>query len=274
MAMVGGGVRLVRQIYRRAPRPTIVAARRVDAPSMRQTRPMLRAPRAAALGLAGVVLALSACADPAATMPIAVPSTKGTVVPTPTATGAGGGGTAGAGGVDAPRVHPAGAVAALVRGYDLPGLKRTADPASAVVGGCPGGPTITRTPGPTVTALRFTGTDGARADLVALTFTDVAAATAAVDPVLDADAACRGPAPAKGATTTVSKQRRDVSDGMPLGRVDLTRTSSAGTLQDYVATVQVGNVVLHLAWTGSDRTALNARASALLARLATTVKGL
>ena len=92
-----------------------------------------------------------------------------------------------------------------------------------------------------------------------------------VDPVLDATAACRAPAPAKGVTTTVSKQRRDESDGMPLGRVDLTRTSSAGTLQDYLATVQVGNVVLHLVWTGTDRTTTNAKASALLARLGANI---
>ncbi len=234
---------------------------------------MARAPRAAVLVVAGAVLALAGCADPALTMPIAIPSTKGTLTPTTTST-EGTGGAAGPLGVDTPRVHPAGAVAALVRGYDLPGLNRTTDPATAVVGGCPGGPSITRPLGPTATALRFTGPGGARAELVALTFTDVAAATAEVDPVLDATAACRAPAPAKGVTTTVSKQRRDESDGMPLGRVDLTRTSSAGTLQDYLATVQVGNVVLHLVWTGTDRTTTNAKASALLARLATTVKGL
>ena len=237
---------------------------------------MPRAPRAAVLVVAvGAALALAGCSDPAATMPVAIPSTKGTVMPTlPSGAPDSPGSSAPAPGSATPGMHPAGAVAALVRAYELPGLTRVENPAQAVVAGCPGGPTVTRPLGPGATALAWTGPARTRVELVVLTLADVAVTTSALDPVLDATAACRAPAPAKGVTTTVSKQRRDVVDGMPLGRVDLTRTSSGGTLADYVGVVQVGNVVVSIVWTGADRTTANAQGSAVLARLATEVRGL
>ncbi|MFM6851339.1 MAG: hypothetical protein ACKOVB_19790, partial [Terrabacter sp.] len=67
------------------------------------------------------------------------------------------------------------------------------------------------------------------------------------------------PAPeaAGGVTTTVTNERRDVAEGMPLGRVDLTRTSADGTMHDYIGVVQVGNVLLRLTWTSPDRKVAN-----------------
>ena len=55
---------------------------------------------------------------------------------------------------------------------------------------------------------------------------------------------------------------------MPLGRVDLTRTSADGTVHDYIGIVQVGNVIVRLTYSSPDGKAANEKGSTALARLA------
>ena len=236
----------------------------------------MRRPTACALLAAVTPFALAACSDPAATMPVATPSTRGAAATT--------GSTSTTGTSDAPleppesvtppRVHALGAVTAYLGGYDVPGLTRTAGPGTADVAACPGGPRLTRPSGPNAYARRWQGAGGAGADVAAITYPDLAAAARAVDPVLDAAASCRAPEPAKGVTTTVANERRDVAEGMPLGRVDLTRTSADGTVHDYIGIVQVGNVIVRLTYSSPDGKAANEKGSTALARLARDVQGL
>jgi hypothetical protein len=174
----------------------------------------------------------------------------------------------------APRAHAAAAVGAYLEGYDVPGLERAteASAAEAVVAACPGGPAVKRTVGDTAYARGWVGPEGARADVATITFPDLDSAAKAVDQVLDAAADCAAPESTEGVTTTVANGRRDVAEGMPLGRVDLTRTSRDATVHDYVGVVQVGNVLVRLTYTSPDAKVANEKGSTALALLAREVQ--
>lgn len=233
------------------------------------------ATRAAVLVLlaTATTVGLAACSEAAATGPSATPST--------TSTGKTSGTTRDAplappSSVVAPRAHEAAAVRVYVEGYDVPGLERAREGTTdeAVVEACPGGPAVKRAVGDTAYARGWVGPQGARAHVATITFPDLDAATEAVDPVLDAAADCADPGTAKGVTTKVTNGRRDVAEGMPLGRVDLTRTSSDATVHDYIGVVQVGNVLVRLTYTSPDAKVANEKGSTALALLARDVQGL
>jgi len=240
-------------------------------------RPTARRPVPAALAAAAVPLVLAACSQPPTTSP-----GSGTPAPAPTPTGVPSSRTT----TDAPltppssvvppRVHAATAVAAYLRDHDLTGLTRTGDESvtEAVLTSCPGGPTVARDVGPTAYARVWEGPGGVRADVAAITYPDLATAARTVGPLLDAAAGCRAPGPAKGVTTTVTDQRRDVAEGMPLGRVDVTRTSPDQTRHDYVGVVQVGNVLVRLTYSSVDAKVATEKGSTALALLARDVQRL
>ncbi|MGO4598992.1 hypothetical protein [Terrabacter sp. 2RAF25] len=216
---------------------------------------------------------LAACSDPAATMPVAVPSTTG-VATTRAASAASDEPLAPPSSLTPPRVHATGAVAAHLDGYDVAGLTRSTAEGPADLAACPDAARLTKVTGPDAYARSWQGPAATRADVAAITYPDLASAARAVEPVLDAAASCRAPKPHKGITTTVDNERRDVAEGMPLGRVDLTRTSAAGTVHDYVGVVQVGNVGVRLTFSSPDGKAANEKGSTALARLARDVQGL
>jgi hypothetical protein len=235
-------------------------------------RPTARALLAAVTPLVVVPL-LAACSDAAATMPVVTPSTRG-IATTPAATATTDDPLAPPSSLPPPRVHPADAVAAYLEGYDVSGLTRAPSGDTADVAACPGTPRLSRTSGPDAYARSWTGATGTRADVAAITYPDLAAAARAVEPVLAAAATCRAPKAANGVTTAVANERRDVAEGMPLGRVDLTRTSAAGTVHDYIGVVQVGNVLLRLTYSSPDGKVANEKGSSALALLARHVQGL
>ena len=216
---------------------------------------------------------LAACSDAAATMPVVAPSTRGV-----TTTRAAGATTdqplEPPSSLTPPRVHPTAAVAAYLGGYDVPGLTRVPAPGTVDVAACPGAPRLTKPQGPDAYARSWSGASGTRADVAALTYPDLGAAAKAVEPLLAAAASCRAPKAANGVTTTVANERRDVAEGMPLGRVDLTRTAASGTVHDYVGVVQVGNVLLRLTYSSPDGKVANEKGSTALALLARAVQGL
>ena len=239
-----------------------------------------RRPVTAALVAAALPLVLAACGEPAET-------------PSAATSPAGAAGTAGAAGgstsqaaddppltppssVVPPRVHGTAAVASYLRGHDLTGLTRTDDEAvtEAVLTSCPGGPTVARDVGPTAYARSWEAPGGVRADVAAIIYPDLAPAAKAAEPLLAAAQACRAPRPAKGITTTVANQRRDVAEGMPLGRVDVTRTSPDETRHDYVGVVQVGNVLVRLTYSSVDAKVATEKGSTALALLARDVQRL
>lgn len=237
----------------------------------------MRRPTARALLAAGTPLTflpwLSACSDPAATMPVAVPSTRSSAT-TPAATATSDEPLAPPSSLTPPRVHATGAVAAYLEGYDVAGLTRSPAQGPADLAACPDAARLTKMTGPDAYARSWQGPAGALADVAAITYPDLASAARAVEPVLDAAASCRAPTPAKGVTTTVDNERRDVAEGMPLGRVDLARTSPAGTVHDYIGVVQVGNVVVRLTYSSPDGKVANEKGSTALALLARGVQGL
>jgi hypothetical protein len=228
----------------------------------------MRRPPACALFAAVTPLALAACSASAAMTPA---STRGVAT---TATETSDAPLAPPSSLTPPRVHATEAIAAFLDGYDVAGLTRARSGAVADVSACPGTPRLTRPSGPDAYARSWLGRSGVRADVAAITYPDLAAAAAAVEPVLDAAASCTSPGPAGGVTTRVENERRDVAEGMPLGRVDLTRTSADGTLHDYIGVVQVGNVVVRLTYSSPDAKRANEKGSTTLARLARDVQGL
>ena len=234
-------------------------------------RPSVRAVLAAVTPLALVPL-LAGCADAAASMPVAVPSTRG--VATPSASATADDPLAPPSSLRPPRVHAAAAMTAYLEGYDVPGLTRAASGGTADVAACPGSPRLAKAIGPDAYARSWQGSADAHADVAAITYPDLAAAARAVEPVLAAAGSCRAPKASDGVTTTVANERRDVAEGMPLGRVDLTRTSAAGTVHDYIGVVQVGNVLLRLTWSSPDGTVANEKGSTALAGLARHVQEL
>jgi hypothetical protein len=226
---------------------------------------------AAALAVAAVPLALAGCSAAPAATGSATPPDSGTTRAGSTSSGP----TSDApltppSSLVPPRVHAPAAVASYLAGHDLTGLARTDQETvtKAVVRSCPGGPTVARDVGPTAYARAWEGPGGVRADVAALTYPDLASAATAVEPLLDAAAGCRAPRPAQGVTTTVANQRRDVAEGMPLGRVDVTRTSPDETRHDYVGVVQVGNVLVRLTYSAPDAKAATGKGSTALALLA------
>ncbi|GAB3885798.1 hypothetical protein GCM10028802_36050 [Terrabacter terrigena] len=214
---------------------------------------------------------LAACSDPAATTSEAIPSTKGAVTTAATTPDEP---LAPPSSLTPPRVHEPAAVTAYLEGYDVSGLTRSASGGRVDVAACPGTPGLARAAGPDAYARSWDGSAGVRADVAAITYPDIATAARAAEPVLDAAASCRAPGPGKGATTTVANQRRDVAEGMPLGRVDLTRESATGTVHAYVGVVQVGNVLLRLTYASPDGKVANEKGSTALALLARHVQEL
>ncbi len=175
-----------------------------------------------------------------------------------------------------PRVHDAGAVATYLGDHDLAGLTRTGQESvtEAVVALCPGGPAVARDVGPTAYARAWEGLGGVRADVAAITYPDLASASSAIEPLLAAAASCRAPRTTNGITTAVANQRRDVAEGMPLGRVDVTRVAPDETRHDYVGVVQVGNVLARLTYSALDAKVANEKGSTALALLARGVQEL
>ena len=239
-----------------------------------------RRPAPAALAAAALPLVLAACGQPvatpsAATRPAGATGTAG-VTGAPTSPAADDAPLTPPSSVVPPRVHATAVVASYLRGHDLRGLTRTDDESvtEAVLTSCPNGPTVARDVGPTAYARSWEGPGGVRADVAAITFPDLSSAAKAAEPLLVAAQVCRAPRPAKGVTTTIANQRRDVAEGMPLGRVDVTRTSPDETRHDYVGVVQVGNVLVRLTYSSGDAKVATDKGSTALALLARDVQGL
>jgi hypothetical protein len=235
-----------------------------------------RRPVPAVLAAAAVPLVLAACSQPASTSPTTTRAAAATSSDVPSSRTTTDAPLTPPSSVAPPRVHAATAVASYLGDHDLTGLTRTDGESvtEAVLTSCPGGPTVARDVGPTAYARAWEGPGGVRADVAAITYPDLPAAAKAAGPLLDAAAACRAPRPAKGVTTTVANQRRDVAEGMPLGRVDVTRTSPDETRHDYVGVVQVGNVLVRLTYSSVDAKVANEKGSTALALLARDVQRL